>query len=74
MCQGVYVGSCFQCWWYSVYYIGIDKGYLWNIVWVDIDEFVLLFFISDDIVNCYFCCGICGGWYCEDWYVGLMGG
>lgn len=42
-------------------------------MWIDINEFVLFFFIGNYIIDSDFCCGFCCCWDCYNWYVGFMG-
>lgn len=73
MSECIDICCSFQCWRYIIYYVSVNKCYLWDIMWINVNKFVLFFFVSDYVVNGYFCCSVCCGGDCQNWYIGFIG-
>lgn len=73
MSERIDIRRSFQRWRYIIYYVSVNKRYLRDIMRINVNKFASFFFVSDYVVNGYFCRSICCGRNCQNRYIGFIG-
>ena len=72
MCQCIHTCRSCQSLWHRRHHVWVYNCDDWHIVWVNTHKFSFLFYICDNIVDCYLCCCSCCCWNCDDWYTRFL--